>query len=1743
MVDNLQEVFQRASERFLDQITSSDEEIAVEFQETSRDSKGQSSSSQSSTSVIAKRKTKEPPPVTGQKRKSTSSSQQAEKRQSRERSPSVASSKKSDVTENLEKVKVEKKTRNKSQPPAKNVKNTRSSVKADVKNAKHPKKGKKEKSPSPVRRSKSPSWPPSSPENDSQGSESEHELTKVKEKRKHWKEVFKDKKNNKKEEVKEKEVLKVKEDNKPKEKNSKLRETIEKLKAKNDLSEDFPIKTGNKTGDKKGKVKEDVKEDKEEKKVDKKVEKNEVKTAKSEPKVVKTDQKSPKNDSKVIKTDPKPIKNEPKVVKSDPKVAKPDTKLVKSDPKVKPEPKPLKIDPKAVKNDPKPVKLDPKTAKLDPKTVKNDPKPVKKILNKTVKPKPASKDPIKQVKKCEFDFDEESSDKDEEKDKKVAKKPVKKPIAVKSVADIDALAAATEQTLKDINKWLDDTPRFSEFSSASNSPSHFIGADESDAVGAKIEQDYRKNLKLDKPRGKDGQKDLFKRRLAQLKDSKMPRRREVQRTIDRLQPGKSKGNLLSNMQNTNKPEELFPLGPLSKLRESKNSLVTKTDDNGPKLSLGTVLDSFGQHNFSEESEKITTEKIENDSDSKEDPKPDSDSPKPETNSEEAKTDEVAPKKVEKEVEKTKTEPVPAKKEKNASATPNLSAWFKAFGAPKMQPPQKKKVDEPDTKEAEVPAQEVAKPVEVKPQEEPKKVVSPEPDSPAGLGQPTRQRRGSTGSSISERSSFSQDMDSSPRMTMDERLGAYPAPYPSPLHRSPVSASPVMASPRPEEAPRAPYPALNGSIRVGFYQDTVSTKSSPDKSCSPREPRSPYQQFSEHVYTPPSTLQQGATFPYTSNPYYTQNPPSYASTNPPPAYTERVNPPSYTDRANPPNYTERSNPPTYYDTTKPLTDQYNAKVPGFQEEVIPSPENKEESVESQFRQRPEKQTTMFPVKKRLYNESDNLNNVNLASTLRDELEIQPETRESAFTNRGLEAGLISGRQLNLGIGGQQLSPNVQNMSPREKQFTQEVDQSSNSSYTRPESRDLNIAINKPFDPMKMYNAQVEMAQRAEMNQRVDLAQQRPDMGQQRVDMAQQRVDLTQQMVDLTQDRDVTEPRIDLTHTRDLNQQRMDLTQPRVDINQQRVDLSQQRVDMTQQRAEMTQQRSEMNQQRMNQERIDLTQPRIDLTQQRSEMTQRVDLAQQRVEMTQQRDLRSEMNQQRIDLTQQRSEMNQQRIDLTQDRDIDVPMQIPHSQGLQNMPTNMRTMNFSQATQEVLNMPNSFDSLNMTRNVDVNQRQETPDRTKFDMKLGMGYINAGNVDLTRTSQYQAINYPKPSKSGDAHVTNPQPITQNVSNDHMNLSMRYQDARMSHSIAYPTRSEAQTITNSEMLQMSQNQRQNIPNRTMGVDMTGSNYKPSDMTIPRPAFNTANTLGIDQSLGIRGNLANLSHIVDRFPTDDRLLQGLQNTSYYADKSLHMFAKGIPTSNAGTSSLPMFTQPMAYRTDLNQSASNISYNRPIVELQNPQSMLPQSKSPVSQPDVKKGRKRKTKQVASTNEVAVSSAPQGFQSYAGLKNTVSGDSAISLKTASVVPGSAFNFGPTGAGLGLSTWSVPDKEAYGGFLDEYRPTAYNFLAQRTTPEASAEKPARQAHQQNTAPTPSFPFLGHPQPRAPGYPMTNPFMNQAPLMDPNSPLYQQYLHSTGVLHQGLLNPSTAYPPGYHPALSMRQPYDSMTRPSWL
>lgn len=245
------------------------------------------------------------------------------------------------------------------------------------------------------------------------------------------------------------------------------------------------------------------------------------------------------------------------------------------------------------------------------------------------------------------------------------KEPNSKSTNTKSV-QIEALTLATEQTLKDINKWLDDTPRFSDFSSSSNSPSHCMLFDDLDSYSIKADVDkkkFDKSVASKKDPTKDGKKKSLHRDPA-----KFLKKREIQRTIDRLQPGKSKGNLLSNIQNS-KAEELFPLGTLSKTKDIKSSLIVKPEDDAPKLSLGSVLDTFGKHKFIDDPQK-------------------DDFSKDVVGSENIAEKNVAPLEVFKD-ESNVTEDKPVWVSAENKATPNLSAWFKAFGAPKMQQNQKK----------------------------------------------------------------------------------------------------------------------------------------------------------------------------------------------------------------------------------------------------------------------------------------------------------------------------------------------------------------------------------------------------------------------------------------------------------------------------------------------------------------------------------------------------------------------------------------------------------------------------------------------------------------------------------------------------------------------------------------------------------------------------------------------------------------------------------------------------------------------------------------------------------------------------------------------------------------------------------------------------------------------------------------------------------------------------------------------
>ncbi|XP_071446844.1 uncharacterized protein dikar [Hetaerina americana] len=456
--------------------------------------------------------------------------------------------------------------------------------------------------------------------------------------------------------------------------------------------------------------------------------------------------------------------------------------------------------------------------------------------------------------------------------KKGKSKPRKQaPGVVRNAAAINALAEATEQTLKDINKWLDDTPRFSEFSSASNSPSHVLNAEDFEHVGKGIESDYRRSLRLGDPpivgdmvQPKDGNKkevvpppsggaldkkglriDKRKPNQGSTTTAAVPKRT----IIERLQPGKSKGNLLKQGR-TNALETDGSTGAsgLVGTRSIVEVPSAKPLEATPKLSLGSVL--RGDIAFGEVAKKESDDGVE------------------EGEEEEKVVVPISGSACKEKPEEEKAEVLESvKEEKITCPTPNLSAWFKAFGAPKGQGPRKKGPEEMKGVQEDAERLTLQKSEEPKVPEDPKKPQQPEedpgkgdpePPSPSATPHSGRQRHVSTGSSnVSDLSSaFSPD-------------GVDPALSPRLVELPSHSPSSSIAAP-----PQAiPFPPVNGTIRVGFYQDTSQKSVGSVGSSGGGEEQSP-------THTPPS-LPHAPSAPLPSS----------------------------------------SSDMQFYDTSKPLTDQY------------------------------------------------------------------------------------------------------------------------------------------------------------------------------------------------------------------------------------------------------------------------------------------------------------------------------------------------------------------------------------------------------------------------------------------------------------------------------------------------------------------------------------------------------------------------------------------------------------------------------------------------------------------------------------------------------------------------------------------------------------------------------------------------------------------------------------------------------
>ncbi|XP_022118266.2 uncharacterized protein LOC110995408 isoform X1 [Pieris rapae] len=370
----------------------------------------------------------------------------------------------------------------------------------------------------------------------------------------------------------------------------------------------------------------------------------------------------------------------------------------------------------------------------------------------------------------------------------------------------ESTSEALEEAMKDISKWLEDMPEKSVGSSLeSSAPS--VTTEEQDSSSR---QDYESLLS---EKSTTSKKD-FTRKRQSLRELKLVRKREIQRTIDRLQPGKSKGNLLTN----------FPKNIEDYVEYGDSS---QNEETSPKLNLGSVLPTV-DFQLSQECSirNVLTEELPITSTETEAPVEDSD--KKESNETVVLTTQKD--------EEDECEPSVSKLSQE-KATPNLSAWFKAFGAPKTTVPPTSVKKKSNTDNEGKPVKPEITEVKVSPKINSSKIDSPnDPNSPNHDGgdstsdtivvPPPLPRRTSTGSSVSEQSCLSQDLDS-PRHQMS---------HTSPLIRSP-------ASPRYYDGV-----IINGTVRAGFYQDTTSVKSSPDKICSPREaPQSPFSSSPLHVY--------------------------------------------------------------------------------------------------------------------------------------------------------------------------------------------------------------------------------------------------------------------------------------------------------------------------------------------------------------------------------------------------------------------------------------------------------------------------------------------------------------------------------------------------------------------------------------------------------------------------------------------------------------------------------------------------------------------------------------------------------------------------------------------------------------------------------------------------------------------------------------------------------------------------------
>lgn len=1217
----------------------------------------------------------------------------------------------------------------------------------------------------------------------------------------------------------------------------------------------------------------------------------------------------------------------------------------------------------------------------------------------------------------ENDFSEEEGGENQK--SKSAKKGQKK-----NTAKNESASEALEQAVKDISKWLDDAPKGSAASSPCDSPAQTISTEEQD------------NSRLDDELSQ-GEKSVHARKDATRKrpssrEPKLVKRREIQRTIDRLQPGKSKGNLLTNMsnKNTEKVEEVTPLGPLNKTRDT-----SKAEESSPKLSLGSVLPTVeftlgNDHNFSEdkcEDTKEAPKASDDDNESKKDEK-----------TVERKTEDssVVPNKKDAEVE---TDPQTPTKLSQEKATPNLSAWFKAFGAPKntgtTTPVVKKKVDDPefDEKPTETVTNDTksASPKNTTKYDSPTDPDTPNPDggdSPLpNVTATPRQRRTSTGSSVSERSSFSQDLDS-PRHQMS---------HTSPLLRSP-------ASPRTEDFQKITYPIINGTVRAGFYQDTTSIKSSPEKSCSPREaPQSPYSHYSsQHVYASNSATGSATPNYFVDHnksplPTYGHNPQPYYDTSkvPVPAKPARV----YDEYASlgpePYQQTQYSNSfsPSHAPYPPPQSTN-NTQAQHSPQPVVTEPM----PIVSSAPLVSEPKTTLFPVKKRTYNEPETP-----SMTTK-----KPETKEPAGVTQG-------------------------------KNEFQKVSQSlhSLSSLPTPSVDDIALALSEKSEMAKLNSIRekstAEFLERHAVENRETISFNNESMHASKKDAPV--VDISKPIGMLKNDNvdmvnmGYMNPEVDRRNSGEIHE--VDYTASRdhqkLNINTQpkgyEVDAIAINLGMNNQQMQKSISKANMN----------------NIPPAHSHDRTHSDALTQNI-------VHAHHNQyEAISSGQPISNFSLNDIELANKKLYacnTAPSSTAIDYGNWKMTNQMRKQDM---------MPSDYSNAYSATNVeklksDINATNTTA--INYNKNLQHQQYNNYNVSRTSIQRTQELQQNLPSE---LRIPNPRG---HLKSDHTSAASSISDSNLI----------AKNIDSLAKVQKSEKLVQNHP-------LVGS--------IPyKTPYSTHSSLPLET---LR-KLPNIPQMLERYTNDEMYLSSFPggSSALYHDKTFQMaqmFSKSMPSdAHPASTSVSIYSQP-----SIAMSKDNGIYKAPSISS--------------SQVDSKAKSKRKR-----TSETKQMQA-MGGQSY---HSSSCGTDVLSSVKSSMMPGSAFNFG-TSTNMALSSGLYGDN---GGFsIEDFRNStnqlmAANYMAaavahqQRNNAEANAEKLAKPAHQSSSHTSSSYPFIGHSQVRA-GYPFVG--------ADPSSPIYQQYLqrHQEELLRQTGAQIMGLYPPGYPPTLGVRQPYDSINRPSWL